>query len=365
VLDNGLVRVELDATTGTFSLDGTAGYGKLVDGGDFGDTYNYSPPAHDSTVGDPVSASVTVRERGPVRATAVTTATYDWPDHVDPHSHERVGHRSVEVTTTVEVRADERLVRVRTAFVNPSRDHRLRVHLPLPQPADHSEAGSAFATVRRGLTAEGRPEELGLPTFPARHFVSAGDLTVVHDGVVEYELIDIDSDSDSDIDSGGAGAAGGGGARALALTLVRATGMLSRLGMTNRPLPAGPLLPLEGPQRLGPVELSYGLQRGPCNPSALADDAFLPLVALTSFGGGDRPERGHALAVEGAEVSAVRRSGGILEVRVFNPGGEPTEVTVGGHAGWLVDLVGRPLYPFPGSFSLRGGGIATFRLDEG
>lgn len=353
-LDNGLVRVELDAATGTFSLDGTVGYGKLVDEGDFGDTYNYSPPAHDSTVGDPVSASVAVHERGPVRATAVVVAVYNWPDHVDPHSQARVGHRSVEVTTTVEMRADERLVRVRTAFVNPSRDHRLRVHLPLPEPADHSEAGSAFATVSRGLTAEGRPEEVGLPTFPARHFVSAGDLTVVHDGVVEYELVDVDSDG-----------ADGRGARTLALTVLRATGMLSRLGMANRPLPAGPLLPLEGPQRLGPVELSYGVQRGPCNPSALADDAFLPLVTLTSFGGGERPERGHALAVEGAEVAAVRRSGGVLEVRVCNPGGEPIEVTTAGRSGWLVDLVGRPLYPFSGSFTLRGGGIATFRLDEG
>ena len=55
-----------------------------------------------------------------------------------------------------------------------------------------SEAECAFTTVARGLTAEGRPDELGLPTFPARRFVSAGGLTVVHDGVVEYELVDID-----------------------------------------------------------------------------------------------------------------------------------------------------------------------------
>ena len=41
---NGLVTVEVDPATGTFSLDGTAGLGQLVDDGDAGDTYNYSPP---------------------------------------------------------------------------------------------------------------------------------------------------------------------------------------------------------------------------------------------------------------------------------------------------------------------------------
>ena len=39
------------------------------------------------------------------------------------------------------------------------------------------------------MTAEGRPDELGLPTAPATRFVSAGRLTVVHEGVCEYELL--------------------------------------------------------------------------------------------------------------------------------------------------------------------------------
>ena len=107
-------------------------------------------------------------------------------------SRARTGEKTVEVSTTVEVRADEKIVRVVTSFVNPSRDHRLRVHLPLPGPADHSEAECAFAVVRRGLEAEGRPDEFGLPTFPSRRFVSAGGLTVAHEGLLEYELVDID-----------------------------------------------------------------------------------------------------------------------------------------------------------------------------
>src|ERR1019366_4475802 len=208
---------------GTFSVDGKEGYGQLVDGGDLGDSYNYSPPRHDTLVDAPVAVSVRVLEPGPVRAGVGITATYVWPDHVDGSSQKRVGEHRVEVETRLELRADEPVVRVTTSFVNPSKDHRLRVHLPLPAAARTSQAESAFAVVERGLTAEGRADEYGLPTAPARRFVSAGGLTVVHDGVCEYELIDITSTPDGDA------------ARTIALTVLRSTGMLSRLGMAYRP----------------------------------------------------------------------------------------------------------------------------------
>ncbi len=115
-----------------------------------------------------------------MRAKARITATYAWPDHVDGGTQARVGEHRVEVETLLELRADERVVRVSTTFVNPSRDHRLRVHLPLPAAAAHSHAESAFAVVTRGLTAEGRADEFGFPTAPAARFVTAGRLTVGH-----------------------------------------------------------------------------------------------------------------------------------------------------------------------------------------
>ncbi len=83
-------------------------------------------------------------------------------------------------------------MRVSTRFVNPSRDHRLRVHLPLPRPAATSHAECAFTVVERGLVAEGRADEVGIPTFPSRRFVAAGGLTVVHEGLLEYELVDLE-----------------------------------------------------------------------------------------------------------------------------------------------------------------------------
>jgi alpha-mannosidase len=284
--------------------------------------------------------------------TAEIVATSTWPEYVDGSTHARAGAREVTVTTTLELRADEPLLRVRTRFTNPSRDHRLRVHLPLPEPAATSRAECAFTEVERGLTAEGRSEEFGLPTFPSRRFVRAGGLTVVHEGLLEYELVDIADAAD------GVPRAG-----TLALTLLRATGMLSRLGMALRPLPAGPMDALDGPQMLGPVDVSYALAVGDHDPWELADDVLVPLQSSGSFGGGDRPDRGTALTVEGARVSSVRRQAGELEVRVFNPTDSATTVTLQGCAGWLVDLRGRPVAPFEGSFPLRPHGIATARLD--
>ena len=355
VLSNGLMSVEVDETAGTFSLNGVPGYGRLVDGGDLGDSYNYSPPAEDSSVDAPDAVAVRVLESGPVRVRAAITATYLLPDHIDGGSKARLGTQATEIETTLELRADEPALRVTTTFVNQSRDHRLRVHLPLPRPAATSEAECAFTVVERGLTAEGRPDEFGLPTAPARRFVSAGGLTVVHDGVCEYELIDITSGNEGDR------------ATALALTVVRSTGMLSRAGMAYRPFPAGPVTPVEGLQMTGRrITLHYAVAVDVDDPYALADDVLLPLEVVASNGGGTRPPEGSELSVSGAEVSAVRREGGLLEVRVFNPRPTPTTVSIAGRAGWLVDLRGYPQSPFEGSFELRPFGLATARLrDDG
>lgn len=347
-LANGLVDVTIDPADGTFALDGVAGFGRLVDGGDHGDTYNYSPPLSDRTIDRPESVSVEIVEEGPVRARASITATYLWPAEVDDQSRSRSGERSVTVTTTIEVRADEPYVRVETEFVNPSRDHRLRVHLPLPQRSDHSEAECAFAVVRRGLVAEGRPDEAPTPTFPSKRFVQAGGLTVVHHGLVEYELVDV-------ID---------GEARTLALTVLRATGMLSRLGMTTRPLPAGPLHSLEGPQMLGPVRATYALCVTPIDPYRMAEDVLVPLAVQTSFGGGERPVEGSALACPGAEVSSLRRRDGAVELRLFNPTDQTTSVTIAAHQGSEVNLAGAVLAPFTGARELGPYEVVTLRFDS-
>jgi len=350
VMANGLLTVTVERGDGTFAVDAVAGFGRLVDGGDHGDSYNYSPPAHDRIVETPDSVTVSVGDRGPMRAVTTVVSRYTWPDNVDGFTRARTGEVTVDVTTEIEVRADERIVRVTTRFVNPASDHRLRVHLPLPEPAEGSDAECAFAVVHRGLDAEGRTDELGLPTFPSRRFVSAGGLTVAHEGLLEYELVDIEGEQS------------GRRAKTMALTLLRSTGMLSRLGMAYRPLPAGPLTPVEGLQLRGrTIEARYALCIGCDDPYAMVDDVFLPLEVVYAAGGGWRPASGSTLEIQGAEVSALQRQAGMLEVRVFNPTDRPTTVSVGTRSGWLVDLRGRTVEHVDGSFELRPFGIATLR----
>ena len=348
-LSNGLLTVVVDDQEGTFSLNGTSGFGRLVDGGDHGDSYNYSPPSADLIIDRPTSVSIDVTEQGPVRATAVLVSTYEIPAAINDDTSERTGTRPLEVRTELSLLADDPALRVSTTFMNLARDHRLRVHLPLPEPTDHSLAECAFDIVRRGLVAEGRFDELGLPTFPSRRFVRAGGLTVVHEGLNEYELVDI-------VD---------GKAHEMALTLVRSTGMLSRLGMRYRPLPAGPLTPVEGLQLVGRTIVSrYALSLEDTDPYALTEDVLLPLEAVTARGGDSRPAEGSALEISGAEVSSVRRRDGHLEVRLFNPTDAEVAVTMPGRSGRLVDLRGNLMHTISEAFSLRGHEIATLVIDE-
>jgi alpha-mannosidase len=329
-LRNGLVTVRADRASGTFAVDGLAGLGRLVDGGDAGDTYNYSPPARDEIVDAPSSVEIEIAERGPLRGRLVIRSRHSIPRRVDDNTASRVGRVELDVTTTLEVRAGERLVRVTVALDNQADDHRLRVHLPLPQPAATSHAECAFAVVERGLTAEGGPNEVGLPTFPSRRFVQAGGLTVVHEGLLEYELVDVRS----------------GAAHELALTLVRATRYLSRGPMAYRPMPAGPVIELAGSQAHGAHELRYGVVLGEVDPYQAADELLVPLSVTTGAGTGTLPSRHQALELRGAEVSAVRRRGTSLEVRVFNPNNDAILMQLPDRRGWVVDLRGRPLAPF-------------------
>src|SRR4030095_10396585 len=113
-------------------------------------------------------------------------------------------------------------------------------------------------TVERDREAEGGPTEAPLPTYPALRFVQAGGLTIVHDGVAEYELVDIQDER----------------AQELALTLLRCTGMLSQAPMPTRPLPAGPLIRMEGPQLQRRLTRRYAVAVGEAAPFALAEQGL-------------------------------------------------------------------------------------------
>ena len=168
VLSNGLLDGRGRCRARHLLPQRTAGYGRLVDGGDLGDSYNYSPPRRDALVDAPVSVTVRVRRARPGARPWRITAVYVWPDHVDGSSQERVGEHQVEVET----RAGAESRRARPASGHVVREPESRTTgsgctSRCPTPARTSQAESAFAVVERGLTAEGRADEFGLPTAPA------------------------------------------------------------------------------------------------------------------------------------------------------------------------------------------------------
>ncbi len=362
-LANGLVRLDV-ADDGTSTIEGggsrLTGVGRIVDGGDYGDTYNYGPPAVDRLVETPSVVVVQPIERGPVRGSLEVVSRYDWPVGLAPDGGSRSETTApVEVTTRLELRTGEPFVRVAISFTNPSRDHRVRVHIPLPAATDQSSAEGQFAVVDRGLTVEAGHGEIPTPTFPAHGFVHAAGVTILLEHVTEYELVE---------------------GRELALTALRSTGLISRNDNPFREDPAGPEVPVPGAQLLGPWWFGFAVLPHAGSWAAVdalrAGDRFR-LPALTAAGRApvDAPARtAEGLAVDGAGVvlSALRRRGTVLELRLVAETPEATIATArlpGGIASVHdVDLLGRvggSIAPEPdGSLRipLRAWEIRTVRL---
>ena len=169
-MTNGLVSVEL-AADGTFELSGGGstlrGVGRIVDGGDYGDSYNYGPPAADTVVETPQAVATRAIETGPLRGRLEIVRRYEWPTGLEADGSARASTTATtDVVTDLELRADEPFVRVQVRFDNRSDDHRVRWHIPLPRPVTGSSAEGQYAVVERGLTVEAGHGERALRDVP-------------------------------------------------------------------------------------------------------------------------------------------------------------------------------------------------------
>ena len=196
---------------------------RIVRGKDVGDSYNYAPPSDDVLVDEPVAERLETAEDGPLRKVEVLHRTYVWDGE------------EVETQTRFEQRTHEPLVRVQIDFDNPCDDQRVRVHVPLREPANRSFAEGQFAVAERGQEVESGHGEVPLPTYPAQGFVAAGGIALLLDHVTEYELVGDE----------------------LALTVLRSTGLISRVNNPWREENAGPELSIPAAQMHGPWSFSF------------------------------------------------------------------------------------------------------------
>lgn len=362
VLDNGLVRAEA-GDDGTLTLRTSAGrvvsgIGRIVDGGDLGDSYNHAPPARDRLIDAPLSVAVSPVWDGPLAAALDIVRTYRWPASGEGDARSR-DEEDITVVTRAELRAGEPFLRLRVTFDNRCDDHRVRLHVPLPHRASSSFAEGQFAITERGPNAEGGFGERPVPTFPASGFVAAGGVAVLLEHVTEYEIVE--------------------DGRELALTLLRSIGHLSRDRNAYRDQPAGPQLPTpraqcRGERSVGLAVLPYDGDR-PGPPVLQAAETYRhDLLTASGYGlsTAPLPPTGAGIEVIGAVMTSLRPVDGGIEIRVVAQSPEPSRVAVRGAItdAERVDLRGRPTE----SIAVRDGEvplmlrpweIATLRLTRG
>ncbi|HVM30886.1 MAG TPA: hypothetical protein VM305_09000 [Candidatus Limnocylindrales bacterium] len=334
-LDNGLLAVRV-TSDGTFHLAGSEvqieGAGRLVDGGDAGDSYNYGPPAEDRLVDRPIDIQTRISAAGPLVGELVVARRYEWPRSLSPDRRSRSSDvEATDVEMRLELRVGEPFVRVRLDYDNRSDDHRLRFHVPLPEAADRSHAEGQYAVVERGLTMEGGHGEEPLPTYPAYSFVSTGNVGVLLDHITEYELVE---------------------GRELALTALRAVGWISRNDNPFREEPAGPERQVPATQMRGRQSIAFALMPHGGDWQAagldrLAEDYTLDLLTAPGRSRDQEspaPASGLELEGDGVVLSALLRRWDWLELRLVNlrPRRTTARLSGGVSTARQADLLGRP-----------------------
>ncbi len=320
-IGNGLLDVVVKAD-GTFDLlrDGVvqvAGLGKLVDGGDRGDSYNYGPPATDRLIDEPSSVEVRVLENGPLRWVLEVVREYDVPVGLSSDPDLRSDHTApLSVRTQAELRAGETFLRLNVSFVNAMEDHRLRLHFPLGETVSHSDSEGQFCVTRRSLVSEGGWGEFPLPTYPASGFVSAGAVTVLLDHATEYEIVSEGTE--------------------LAVTLLRAVGAMSKNLHPLRDEPAASEIPVPGAQALGENVTGRFAVLTSAQGWPVALGEHFRSEALVRRGSGPanlalpHPQAGLRVEGESVSVTSLHRLASGVEIRIVGMSDAPTTATVAG-----------------------------------
>lgn len=251
-VENEFIRAEFDPQgggsmrltlkSGQLTFDGI---NAMVDDGDAGDTYNYSPPkGADKRVTSSGSRTSVLVESGPVAAVVRMKFEVAVPVALDGDSRSE-SKVNVPVESRVVIWKGLPRVDIRTTLDNRARDHRMRVMFPLPFRAGSSVADGHFAVVERPAA---RPKGEGWvesppQTHPSVTWVDISNgkagLMIAHRGLPEYELSEDGS--------------------TLFLTLFRSVGWLSRADMTVRPGHAGPAIPTPDAQMIGKLTFEYSI----------------------------------------------------------------------------------------------------------
>lgn len=230
-LENSWLRLELRRDGSLQLTDKRSGEQyqdvlQLVDGGDAGDNYNYSPPEQDWLISSRGCLASSLISNGPLNGQM--TLSWNMPVPVDlaaRHTHQTDGVLSVSMTLTLP--HSEPWIDVQITVDNRIRDHRLQLLLPTGVSQSFHFADQPFGLIKR----ENRPAAMAFwqqenwteapaALYPMQSLVmmyqEQRGLCVATRGLREYEIPDGQTDT-------------------LAITLLRSVGWLGQADLPYRP----------------------------------------------------------------------------------------------------------------------------------
>jgi mannosylglycerate hydrolase len=350
-LDNEHLRVLVNADGTLEVTEKQTGHvyrnlGFFEDGGDAGDTYDYSPPRGEtliSSLGKP--ATITLLAAGPLLARFKVEIELELPVGLTEDRQARSAEtRAYPIVSLVELAAGSRRVEIKTVVHNVVKDHRLRVLFPTglaAVSADGCYAEEPFDVARwpiRGEEPSAEAPELGelgelmpagrytapVHTNPFQNFVDYTDgkrgLAVISRRVTEHEVL---PDRDG----------------AVALTLLRSVGWLARYDLLTRTGDVGPHIFTPEAQCLGEHVFHYALypHRGDWSEDKTHIQAMShnlrPRVVATSRQAGKLPRELAFVSLESREppgalrITALKQAeaGDGVVIRFFNTLDVPVE----------------------------------------
>ncbi|WP_312952545.1 glycoside hydrolase family 38 C-terminal domain-containing protein [Superficieibacter sp.] len=224
---------------------------RLVDGGDAGDTYNYSPPEDDWRVTSDGALTAAEWQRGTLADTLTLSVSIAAPQDKSARQQHLCNAR-LDVSMVIALDHQRPLLDVRITVDNKLHDHRLQVEIPTGVRELFHFADQPFGLIRR----ENRPQMLDLwqqeqwteapaALWPMQSMVMMHDrqhgMSVVTEGLREYEIPADKPD-------------------VLAITLLRSVGWLGLPNMPWRPGRAsGMVLPSPDSQLPGLFHCHFAL----------------------------------------------------------------------------------------------------------
>jgi mannosylglycerate hydrolase len=329
VIENEFFTISASPVDGTLTLSDKrsrsvyAGLNRFVDGGDCGDEYNYSPPLNNTFIRTGHVRRLEVKG-GAEQQSIEIGLSLAVPRELVPDRKARSPEMvDLPITTRITLAAGVPRVDIHTEVDNQARDHRLRVHFPVPFSVQEADFDGHFEIVRRPLALPVFDDtwvEQPRPEKPQRAFISLSDgkigLTIANRGLPEAEALKTS-----------------GGPAEIAVTLLRCVGWLSRSDFTTRKGHAGPGEETPGAQLPGKHTFDYAIvpQAGGALPFEQAYAFQAPLRSVsTSLHAGSLPAVSSLMEASPREfiLSAIKSAedGKAWIVRGYNLTDHPLEV---------------------------------------